>query len=58
MAGGRLPSMIQSISAVTLATNDLARAARFYTALGFDPLSTAPGTLVSPVSAPDQPVWA
>jgi catechol 2,3-dioxygenase-like lactoylglutathione lyase family enzyme len=28
--------MIESISAITLATHDMARAVRFYTALGFD----------------------
>ena len=29
------PTMIESISAVTLATHDMARAVRFYSALGF-----------------------
>ena len=29
-------SMIESISAITLATHDMRRAVRFYTALGFD----------------------
>ena len=28
--------MIESISAITLATNDMGRAVRFYTMLGFD----------------------
>lgn len=31
----RRPALITSISAVTLATHDMARAVRFYTALGF-----------------------
>jgi catechol 2,3-dioxygenase-like lactoylglutathione lyase family enzyme len=30
--------MIESISAITLATHDMARAVRFYTLLGFEPL--------------------
>lgn len=30
--------MIESISAITLATHDMARAVRFYTALGFEPI--------------------
>ena len=30
------PAMIESISAVTLATHDMARAVRFYRMLGFD----------------------
>jgi len=30
--------MIESISAITLATHDMARAVRFYTMLGFDPI--------------------
>lgn len=37
MSGGsdRRPAAIESISAVTLATHDMARAVRFYEALGF-----------------------
>ena len=30
--------MIESISAITLATEDMARAVRFYTMLGFEPM--------------------
>jgi catechol 2,3-dioxygenase-like lactoylglutathione lyase family enzyme len=33
---GEANAMIESISAITLATHDMPRAVRFYTALGFD----------------------
>jgi uncharacterized glyoxalase superfamily protein PhnB len=35
-AQGRVYEMIESISAITLATHDMRRAVHFYTALGFD----------------------
>jgi len=42
--------MIESISAITLATHDMARSVRFYTALGFEPIQTSvPGPI--PVDA-------
>jgi hypothetical protein len=43
--------MIESLSALTLATHDMPCAVRFYTALGFD-LSMVARTPVSPVSVP------
>ena len=35
-ASNDITPMIESISAITLATHDMARAVRFYTTLGFD----------------------